>query len=205
MRTILNVKNVIRPICLITAMAINVGACADIVNEDFGNGLNDWSADYSYFDGVNEYYYEPVTDFEDFTDNFSTNGNSVTLTTSSDGTNEVFGLYMYQGFEVAANSHELSLTFNVLADHAYVTLVDENLDLLHDFINDGLSVDISNLVGSLVSLEFGIEDEDFVYDDFLTVSNISISKNATSVPEPSSLAIFALAFVALRTRLKTHY
>jgi hypothetical protein len=66
-------------------------------------------------------------------------------------------------------------------------------------MNDGLSVDISSFEGDFVSLEFGIEDIDFVYDDYLTVSNISISEKAQLVPEPSTFALFILALLSLRS------
>ncbi|MGJ8693202.1 MAG: PEP-CTERM sorting domain-containing protein [Thalassotalea sp.] len=196
-------KKILKPACLAAGLVLSGSAFAGLINNDFSDGLTNWNADYSYFDGSQEHYYQPVTDFNDFTDNFSTATNSVTLNTSVDGVNEYFGLYLFQEFEVAANAFELSLNFDFLADHAYVTLVDENLDLLHDFINNGLTVDISHYAGSFVALEFGLEDENFTYDDYLTVSNISISEQSLSVPEPSSFAIFAFALLALSRRMFT--
>ena len=199
-------KNILKPACLVAALMTCSSASASIINSDFSDGLNNWNADYSYFDGAQEHYYEPVIDFADFTDNFSTGSNSVTLTTSFDDDNEYFGLYLFQQFEVADDAFELSLNvdyhltdFDI--DWASVTLVDENFDVIHDFMNDGLSVNISSLTGSLVSLELGLEDGDFVYGDYLTVSDITMS--SVEVPEPSSVALFALAFLALSRRVFT--
>lgn len=203
MKTNLISKNILKTICLIAGISLSSIASASIINADFSDGLNGWDADYSYFDGTDEHYYQPVIDFANFTDNFSTDSNSVTLNTSTDGVNEFFGLYLFQEFEVANDAFELSLNYEYnLSDEnldwASVTLVDENFDVVHDFINDGLAFDISNFAGSFMALEFGLEDGDFIYDDYLTVSNISIS--SVEVPEPSSIAIFAFALLALTSR-----
>lgn len=196
-------KNILKTICLIVSISLSGVASAGIINADFSNGLNGWDADFSYFDGSDEYFYEPVIDFGDFTDNFSTATNSVTLNTSIDGTDEYFGLYLFQEFKVDNDAFELSLNFDYFlsdenSDWASVTLVDENFDVVHDFINDGLVFDISNFTGSFMALEFGLEDGDFIYGDYLTVSNISIS--SVEVPEPYSIAIFAFALLALSSR-----
>jgi hypothetical protein len=196
-----NYNNMIGMILLIMGISISGATKADILNSDFSDNLTHWSGDYSFFDGTDEFYFDPITDFDDFSANVSTGSNSITLTTSTDGLNEYFGFYLFQEFEVSATAFELSLNFNAMADDVYVTLVDDNFDLIHDFINDGLVVDISHLAGQSVSLEFGIEDWYQDYDDILTVSNITISQQAVSVPEPSSLAIFAFALLALRKRL----
>lgn len=193
-------KNFLMSAYLVATLTMSSVASAGLINSDFSDELNGWSADYSYFDGAQEYFYEPVVDFGNFAENFSTGLNSVTLSTSFDGVNEYFGLYFFQEFEVAVDSFELSLGFESIADYAYVTLVDENFDLVHDFMSNGLSVDISSFVGSFLSLEFGIEDENFIYDDYLTVSNIFISEKPSQVPEPSSFAIFALALLVLKSR-----
>ena len=114
-------KNILKITCLLLSVSLFNTASASIINADFSDGLNSWSADYSYFDGVDEYYFEPVIDFNDFTENFSTGTNSVTLNTSMDGDDEYFGLYLFQEFEVADDAFELSLNYDYY-------LSDEDLD-----------------------------------------------------------------------------
>lgn len=186
---------------LMASLAISNSAYSNIINANFNDNLNGWGGDVTYYDVNNDEDLNALdVNFNNFTDNFSTSANSVTLTTSADANTENWGVYLFQEFMVNADSLELSLSFESAADYAYVTLVDENLDLIHDFMNDGLSYDISSFAGSLVSLEFGIEDTDFVYDDYLTVSNISISQQPLPVPEPSSLLLLSLAFIGLKLR-----
>lgn len=199
-------KNILKLACLMIGLAISGAASAGLINGDFSNGFNGWSADYSYDDGVQVEFFVPVTNIGNFPVNFSTSANSVTLTPEFDNLSDNFGLYLSQVFQVAANSSVLSLNFDFnltdnSQDDVYVTLVDSNFDVVHDFMIDGLSVDISSFAGSSVSLEFGVEDVDVVYGDYLTVSNISISQQSLPVPEPSSFALFAFALLMLRSRL----
>ncbi|MBU2924269.1 hypothetical protein Q4530_08345 [Colwellia sp. 1_MG-2023] len=201
MKKKLTYKNILGTACLLTGLVMSSAVSANLVNVDFSNGLNGWGGDVVYYDTENDMD-NNVTDviFGDYSNNFSTTSNSVTLNTFADTTNEYWGVYLYQEFMVAAGTSEISLKIDSTADYAYVTLVDENLDLVHDFKNGGLSVDISTFIGSLMSLEFGIEDSNYAYDDYLTVSNITISKQSISVTEPASWALFLLALAGIIKR-----
>jgi hypothetical protein len=199
MKLYLKYKKTLMSAFCIAALVLTGSASAALINGDFSDGLNGWGGDVIYFDGIDDVNAFDVN-FVDFANNFSTGVNSVTLNTSTDGGNEYWAVYLFQKFLVDNNSALLSLEFDSVADDAYLTLVDVNGDLLHDFINDGLSVDISSWAGSFIALEMGIEDFDYVYDDFLTVSNISIAQQNVSVPEPSALMLFSLALVALRRK-----
>ncbi|WP_175623965.1 PEP-CTERM sorting domain-containing protein [Pseudocolwellia agarivorans] len=198
-------KDTLKAACLVVGIALSGSASAGLINNNFQTELSGWSADYHYYDIANdtEHFFEPVTDFGNFTNNFVTGVNSVTLNTSTDGINDYFGFYLFQKFVVDQSSFELSLDFDASADFATVTLIDDNDDVLHDFMTGGSSVDISSFANSTVSLQFGIEDFDFIYDDYLTISNISISEKSLSVPEPSTFAIFALSLLAFGRRLQT--
>jgi hypothetical protein len=194
-------------ISLLGLAIISGVSSANIINADFSDGLNGWSGDIIFYDVVNDIDNNSVfdVDFSSFNENFSVTTNGVTLNTSTDGDNEYWGIYLFQQFEVASNASILSLMFNSIADFTNVTLVDENLDVIHDFATQGLSVDISSLAGTMVSLEFAIEDFDAVYDDFLTISNISISTQSTAVSEPSVWAFLFLtvAYISIRKKKLT--
>lgn len=195
-------KKIFHASIFLAGAAFSAQSSANLDNSDFSAGLNGWGGDVTYFDivnlvDVNDYN----VNFADYGDNFASQPNQVTLTTSADANNEYWAIYLFQEFEVAANSEALSLELssfldNSIDDAAFVNLVDDNGNLIHDFMLDGLSADISALVGNTVSLELGVEDGSFTYGDTLTVSNIAISY--TSVPEPSSFAIFALVLLALK-------
>ncbi|MDU0356318.1 hypothetical protein RS130_22675 [Paraglaciecola aquimarina] len=198
-------QKMLTTVCLLIALALSNASYAGLINSDFSDGLNGWDQEFNYYSYVDdqEYYFEPIGNLADFTDNYIIGANSVVLTTSADADNDYFGFYLFQGFIVDNNAFELSLEVNSIADDpsaAFVTLVDDKGDLIHDFINGGLTFDMSSLAGSLVSLEMGIEDIDFVLNESLTVSNISISTR--SVPEPSTFVLLSLALLALRHQSK---
>ncbi|MBU3005263.1 hypothetical protein [Paraglaciecola arctica] len=202
MKHYLKCKFLLAKTLLVLSLLISSTVSANLINADFSINLNGWSGDVNYFDGIDEVSSYDVN-FADFGSNFSTGLNSVSLNTSEDQGNEFWGIYLFQEFLVEQDSLLLSLELDFLADDAFATLVDENGDLLHDFIIDGLAVDISTWAGSFVALELGIEDFDYVYDDYLTVSNIAISQASTSVPTPSTLALFSIALIALRRKAKS--
>lgn len=206
MKTSLKYKNILRMLCLITSIGLSGKASANLINSDFSDGLNGWSGEYSDYN-VNDDsigFYQSVTDFAAFTGNFSTDStnNSVTLSTSFSDPIEHFGIYLFQEFEVAANSSVISLAFEALADIATIELVDEYGNTLHNFIESGQSFDISTLVGSIVGLEISVEDDyDVGYavdNNSLTVSNISIS--SIPVPEPSAFLLLPFALLLLRRK-----
>lgn len=192
-------NNIFKPACLVAGLFMSGAASASLMNNDFSDGLNHWGGDVNYFDGVDEQQAIDVN-FGDFTNNFSTGVNSVTLNTFEMTPDEYWGVYLFQKFMVSTDSLLLSLDVDYLADYAYATLVDNKGDLLHDFLTQGTSVDVSVWAGSSVALEFGVEDFNYNYDDYLTVSNISISKNTTAVPEPSAFALFLLGLLAIRQK-----
>lgn len=192
-------KATIKPLCLVGGLLLSSGTAAGLINGDFSDELNGWSGDVNYFDvNADEEVAAYDVNFNDYSDNYFTGSNSVTLNTSADSRAEYWGIYLFQAFTIADNSSLISLAFDSVADSAYVTLVDDNGDLLHDFMLDGLSADISALAGASVALEFGIEDFNYDYDDYLTVSNISISRRVNAVSAPSAFALFLLGLLAIR-------
>ena len=192
-------KTLAKLLFFVGGLLLSSGASAGLINGDFSDGLYGWSGDINYYSvDADEEIAAYDINFTEYTDNYFTGSNSVTLNTSANSAMEYWGVYLFQAFMVADNSSLISLAFDSLADSAYVTLVDDNGDLLHDFMLDGLSADISALAGSSVALEFGIEDFNYNYDDYLTVSNISISQSANAVSAPNAFALFLLGLLAVR-------
>ncbi|ABG39404.1 hypothetical protein Patl_0878 [Paraglaciecola sp. T6c] len=192
-------KKLVKPMFLVGGLLLSSGASAGLINGGFTDGLNGWSGDVNYYNvNADEEVATYDINLNDYSDNYFTGLNSVTLNTSADSSAEYWGIYLFQTFMVADNSSFISLAFDSIADSAYVTLVDDNGDLLHDFMLDGLSADISALAGASVALEFGIEDFNYDYDDYLTVSNISISQRANAVSAPSTFTLFLLGLLAIR-------
>lgn len=184
-------------VTLFCSVLLGPNASASPINLDFSDGLNGWGADIVYFDGaidVNEF----DVDTSLFPDLLSVSGNEVTLMTFDDFPLEYWGIYLFQSFVVPNTAALLSLDFSFTADFAYVTLVDDNGLLLHDFINDNKSVNLSGLEGVTVSLEFGVEDADFILGDFLSVSNIALSQY--SVPEPSTILLLIVLVMYFAAR-----
>lgn len=185
--------------CVVVLMlAIGVGnkASATLINSSFDNTFNGWQGQVDIFDGTDTLFFVDVNSFSEFSNSFSVNANTLTLTTALEGMDEVFGVYLFQSFTVGPSSQSLSLTFNAAADFFQVALFDSNLNLVHDFNTDGMVADLSMRRGQSLSLEFAVSDEDFVLNDTLTVSNILLSNTPTSVPEPF---IFSLLLLALTT------
>lgn len=186
---------VFKSLVLMAMLMVSTFSSAGLINGSFIDGLDGWSGDVNYFaiiDDAEKSEFDVI--FSDFADNYQIEMNGVSLNTSANSLAENWGVYLFQSFTVGNDASALSLAFESAADDAYVTLVDIDGDLLHDFMLDGLSVDLTGLVGTVVALEFGVEDFDFVYDDFLTVSNIAV----TSVSEPSALAIFLFGLFVMR-------
>ena len=181
-------------------MMFSSQSSASLINTDFAGGFNGWEGQVNTFDTVTdvESFFEPVVNFDDFNNSFNLLSNGVELVTAFNGDLDTFGVFLFQSFVVSSNAVLLSLEFLASADFFTVTLVDENLNLIHDFTTDGLGADLSALRGRQLSLEFGVEDTDFAPGDSLMVSNISLTSSPLAVPAPSSLLLMLVALFGLR-------
>lgn len=192
-------KTAVKSLFLLACSMLCGTASAGLINADFTGGLNGWSGDVNYYDVADNQEVSAFdVDFTAFADNYVSGINSVTLNTSANASMEFWGIYLFQAFVVEDNTSLISLAFDSIADSAYVTLVDDKGDLIHDFMRDGLRADVSALAGASVALEFGIEDFNFEYDDYLTVSNISIEQRTNTVSSPAAMALFLLGLMAIR-------
>ena len=196
MRRKIKMKN-IKIAALACSLLFAGNANAGLINADFNQSLTGWTGavenDVEYIDNI--------TDFNEFSDIFSTDGNSVSL----NQTDDYWNVYLYQEFTFDNNATTFSLEYSstdFFGDEAYVTLIDSSTsDILWDFSN-GSSFDVSSFAmsGKNAVIEFALIDFDF-FNDSLKVSDLSISSSTVSVPEPSGLAILALGFLVIRRRL----
>lgn len=185
---------------LMLALSLSSKASATLINSTFDNALTGWQGQVDIFDGVNELFFVDVNDFSDFSNNFSTNADTLFLSTDFQGADEIFGVYLFQSFTVGASAHSLSLAFSAAADFFQVALFDSSANLLHDFNTDGAIANLSALRGQVVSLEFAVGDTNFSLGDTLTVSNIQLVHTSVAVPEPLSFPLWLMALTGLWVR-----
>ncbi len=185
---------------LMLALSLSSKASATLINSAFDNALDGWQGQVDIFDGANELFFVDVNDFSDFSNNFSTNADTLFLSTDFQGADEIFGVYLFQSFTVGATANSLSLAFSAAADFFQVALFDSNANLLHDFSTDGVTADLSVLRGQVVSLEFAVGDTNFSLGDTLIVSNIQLADTSVAVPEPFSFSLLLMALIGLWVR-----
>ncbi|MFD3318664.1 hypothetical protein ACE414_13575 [Alteromonas macleodii] len=185
---------------LMLALSLSSKASATLINSSFDNAFDGWQGQVDIFDGTNELFFVDVNNFYDFSNNFSTDTGALFLSTDFRGADEIFGVYLFQSFTVGASAHSLSLVFNAVADFFQVALFDSNANLLHDFVTDGATADLSALRGQMVSLEFAVGDTNFSLGDTLTVSNIQLADTSVAVPEPFSFSLLLMVLAWLWVR-----
>ena len=208
MRLFLAFKNLLLPTLILASLSMSYNASAGLINSDFSDGLNGWNADIGYYDITNDiddvlYDIDPAS----YNNNYSVNGNTVTLNTSFEDDQvdgiEHYDIYLFQLFEVNDNFKDISLDYSFDADLASVILINDSFDFIHDFANDK-SFDLTAFSGLTIGLMFNVYDEYDLGNDLmnnsLTVSNIKIS--TTEVPEPSTFLIFFLALIMLMRKSK---
>jgi hypothetical protein len=217
-------KNILMSAILTAGIVVSGSASAGLVNQDFSSGFNNWEGDITSSD-TPEYPFNGV--FGDFTDNFQTTGNSVTLTTSEeDDFTDYYEVILFQLFNVenltAGNTAlSISLDFSTIFTapdpqdtsgydpEAWAFLVDSNTDLVLANLTGGGTFDITSLAGqSDVFIEFGLTDwGDIGNPSSVSVSNIMFTQSGagstpTSVPEPSTLLLFTGALFAVIRKSK---
>ena len=187
-------KNNIKSACLALGLVLSGSASAGLINSNFDNDLQGWTGS---VDGIE--YIDNITDFSNYSDIFSSSDGTLSL----NQTDSFWNVSLYQEFTFDDNDSLLSLNYSSTdfgGWEGYATLKSADTDeILWDFY-DGLSFDVITLasLGQSAVLEFSIIDFNFA-NDTLFVSDVEVS--STSVPEPSSFAIFALGLLALRQRL----
>lgn len=181
---------------------------ASILNPDFSQGFDHWQGQVSQFDPLSA---ESTTQSGSiaglFPESFSLSGNSLTLSTAYQQDLENWSLLLFQDlqFDALASGQSLWLSLNVLAwltdggadDFYFAQLRDLATDDVLDLTAGG-SFDISSWTGRALTLEFGLQDNDFQLGDLLTISELNLRLANNSVPAPASVLLLLPALWLLR-------
>lgn len=179
---------------------------ASILNPDFSQGFDHWQAQVSQFDpAFNESSIQSGSIAGLFPESFSLAGNSLTLSTSYQQDLENWSLVLFQDlqFDALASGQSLWLSLSVLSwlssadDFYFAQLRDLATDDVLDLTTGG-SFDISSWTGRALTLEFGLQDNDFQLGDLLTISDLNLSIANNAVPNPATALLLLPALWLLR-------
>ena len=179
---------------------------ASILNPDFSQGFDHWQAQVSQFDPLSADSTTQTGAIAPlFPESFSLSGNSLTLSTAYQQDLENWSLVLFQDlqFDALASGQSLWLSLSVLSwlssadDFYFAQLRDLATDDVLDLTTGG-SFDISSWTGRALTLEFGLQDNDFQLGDMLTISDLNLNIANNSVPAPASALLLLPALWLLR-------
>jgi hypothetical protein len=178
-------------------------AQAGLLNPDFSQGYQHWQATVSWTDQQSG---DSATDsgdlFGTYPAAFSLAGSSVTLTTALQAQRELWSLLMYQDLQLDAvgAGKALWLQFNLNAllsssdDFYFAQLRDLDTNDVLD-LSAGGRFNLTSWIGRNLTLEFGLQDNDFVLGDSLTLSQFQLESR--DVPAPASLLLLCAGLLLL--------
>ena len=189
-------------LCLLGGILISSSlAQASIINPDFSAGFANWQAEVSRYNPDSGTYSTDSGSLAAlYPDSFLLDAGVLTLQTASTADlDEVWSLVLFQDFQLAAlaagETLQLSLQLDAMLtdggsdDFYFVQLRDLDSNDIID-LSAGGSFDISAFAARNLSLEFGLQDMDFVLGDRLQISALSLNRVA-AVPSAGSLSLFA--------------
>lgn len=189
-------------LCLLSGILISSSlAQASIINPDFSAGFANWQAEVSLYNPDSGTYSTDSGSLPTlYPDSFMLDAGVLTLQTGSTADlDEVWSLVLFQDFQLAAlaagETLQLSLQLDAMLtdggsdDFYFVQLRDLDSNDIID-LSAGGSFDISAFAARNLSLEFGLQDMDFVLGDRLQISALSLNRVA-AVPSAGSLSLFA--------------
>lgn len=181
-------------------------AQAGLLNQDFSQGFNHWQAAVSWTDGQNGSAGDDSGNiFPLYPDSFSYSGNTVTLTTAIQQQREVWSLVLFQDLQlgpVAAGQAlwlqlQLQTSLSSADDFYFAQLRDLDSNDVLD-LSGGGRFDVTAWIGRNLTLEFGLQDNDFVLGDQLQLSRLDLQ--AAAVPAPATVLLLAGGLLLLRRR-----
>jgi hypothetical protein len=179
---------------------------ASILNADFSQGFDHWQAQVSQFDPLSAdstTQTGPIAPL--FSESFSLSDNRLTLTTALQQDLENWSLVLFQDlqFDALASGQSLWLSLNIMAwlstsdDFYFAQLRDLSTNDVLDLTAGG-SFDISSWIGRSLTLEFGLQDNDFQLGDMLEISDLNLSIANNTVPMPATILLLLPALWLLR-------
>ncbi|WP_306521560.1 hypothetical protein [Rheinheimera sp.] len=193
--------------CLLPLMLVCSGmAEATLLNPDFSQGLDHWQAAVSWTDLQNGTSGQHSGDiFGQYTTAFSHNGATLTLSTVQQQQREIWSLVLFQDLQLGpvASGQALWLQLDLLAmlssadDFYFAQLRDLDSNDALD-LSSGGRFEVTAWIGRNLTLEFGLQDNDFVLGDQLQLSALELQ--STAVPAPASLVLFTTALLLLWRR-----
>ena len=181
---------------------------ASILNPDFSQGFEHWQAQVSQFDPLSANSTTQTGAIAPlFPQSFSLSGHNLTLTTALQQDMENWSLVLFQDlqFDALASGQSLWLSLNVLAwlsdggvdDFYFAQLRDLASNDVLDLTAGG-SFDISSWTGRALTLEFGLQDNDFQLGDRLEISDLQLRITNNAVPAPATALLLLPALWLLR-------
>lgn len=195
--------------CWLTLLlGVSCWSQASILNPDFSQGFDHWQAQVSQFDPLSadtSTQTGPIAPL--FPESFSVNDNQLTLTTALQQNLENWSLVLFQDlqFDMLASGQSLWLSLKVLAaltssdDFYFAQLRDLATDDVLDLTGGG-SFDLSHWTGRALTLEFGLQDNDFQLGDLLSIRDLQLSIVNNTVPTPATVLLLLPALWLLRRR-----
>ena len=184
-------------------------AQASLLNADFSQGYQHWQAAVSSTDLQDGSSATESGDlFSTYPAAFSQSGSSVTLSTALQAQRELWSLLMYQDLQLntvgAGKALWLQLDIQAVLsstdDFYFAQLRDLDSNDVLD-LSAGGRFDLTAWIGRNLTLEFGVQDNDFVLGDTLTFGQLQF--DTQDVPAPASLLLVCSALLLLRRSAPT--
>jgi len=194
---------------VLSLIGLHMSANANLISPDFGAGIADWQVEIM----GDPDPASPVVlpgDAADLVDVVMSGTNTVTIqpavTNYNGSPTEIWSVVLFQDFMLTPSSagSTFALAVDILSGvssaaddfiFAQIRDLDNNMGPL-DLLAGGV-FDVSAWVGVNSTIEFGVIDGDFLLQDFLTVSNLSITETISQVPAPALGALFVFAVILL--------
>ncbi len=210
-------KKTLRQCLLPVLLGCSGMAQAGLLNADFSQGFNHWQGIGYWTDPqANTNGVETNLNFSAYPASFALNAGILQLTTALSQQREWWSLLMFQDFTLQASSGQkvwlhinLQKQLSSPDDFYFVQLRDLDTNDALD-LSAGGSFDVTAWAGRQLSLEFGVQDNDFVLGDKLQLTRLElqVQNPATTVDTPagswSVLTGLLLLAVQMRRRSKAN-
>jgi len=184
-------------------------AQASLLNPDFSQGYQHWQAAVSWTDGQTGASGNDSGDiFSQYPDSFSHSGGTAFITTALQQQREIWSLLMFQDLQLNAVGAGKALYLQLQLQASLSSTDDFYFAQLRDLdsndaldLSSGGRIDVTAWIGRNLTLEFGLQDNDFVLGDRLQLSGLALE--VAEVPAPATALLLAAGLLLLRRRSRT--